>query len=108
MDDLLQLFNFCGAGNRDDESIFLAFDEAIEFISVPGGHCGVWRDMMVGVQSRSTGRAVQRWRVDKDAARARSRGRNLPSFRTATFAYLARLHANHGAHDSHTKQHAQT
>jgi hypothetical protein len=40
IDNLLQLFDFCGAGNRDNESIFLALDEAVELIFVPGGHGG--------------------------------------------------------------------
>jgi hypothetical protein len=51
MDDLLQLFDFCGAGNRDEKSILLSFDKAIEFISVTGGHCGD----DVGIQSRFHG-----------------------------------------------------
>lgn len=51
VNDLVQLFNSCGARNRDDDDIFLAFDEAIEFIFIPGGHCG---GIKVEIQSRFT------------------------------------------------------
>jgi hypothetical protein len=91
MDDLLQLFDFCDAGNRDYESILLAFDEAIEFILVPGGHCG---GNGVGIQSRSPGRPISHSTV------AHRWGCTcVITWPYSDNHYLARLRAN-GAHDS--------